>query len=224
VGGPLDGAAAEKDLTHFVDTGKPDARTLPALALKNANVTRTLARVTSLKDLSGAERAQLRSDVYLLDASIARLLHSSLVGDADAAALDEYSDRLMPITDYIPTWVKVAVAIALGLGTMIGWKRIVTTIGEKIGKARLSYAQGAAAELMTMSTIGVADAVGVPVSTTHILSSGVAGAMFAGRSGLQGGTLRNILLAWVLTVPACMLLGSVLFAAASLFVTLRLFG
>ena len=106
---------------------------------------------------------------------------------------------------------------------MIGWKRIVTTIGEKIGKAKLSYAQGASAELVTMSTIGLADIAGVPVSTTHILASGVAGAMFASHSKLQRTTLRNIVLAWVLTLPACMMLGSLLFAA-SLFVTLRLFG
>jgi PiT family inorganic phosphate transporter len=216
-------AAAEKHLERFVDTGKSSDLTLPSLALKNQRVTETLARVSSLKELSAAERSQLRVDVYLLDASFGRLLTSDLVGDADAAALDTYRDELMPITDYLPVWVKIAVALALGLGTMIGWKRIVTTIGEKIGKAKLSYAQGATAELVTMSTIGLADVVGVPVSTTHILASGVAGAMFAGRSGLQAATLRNILLAWVLTVPACMLLGSVLFAA-SLFVALRLFG
>jgi PiT family inorganic phosphate transporter len=221
--GPLDDATAEKHLSYFVDTGKSDATTLPALALKNANIVRTLSRITSLKELSAEERAQLRRDVYLLDASIDHLLRSDIIGDADAAALDTYRDELMPITDYIPNWVKFAVACALGLGTMVGWKRIVTTIGEKIGKAKLSYAQGASAELVTMSTIGLADVVGVPVSTTHILASGVAGAMFAGHSGLQAATLRNILLAWVLTVPACMLLGSVLFAA-SLFVTLRLFG
>ncbi|CAN5542916.1 inorganic phosphate transporter [soil metagenome] len=221
--GPLDDATASKHLSSFVDTGKPDAATLPALALKNASIVRTLSRVGSLKELSAEERAQLRRDVYLFDASVEHLLRSDIIGDADAAALDTYRDALMPITDYIPAWVKFAVALALGLGTMVGWKRIVTTIGEKIGKAKLSYAQGASAELVTMSTIGLADMVGVPVSTTHILASGVAGAMFAGRSGLQAATLRNILLAWVLTVPACMLLGSVLFAA-SLFVTLRLFG
>jgi PiT family inorganic phosphate transporter len=196
---------------------------LPALAFKNANIVRTLSRVTSLVELSPEDRAQLRRDVYLFDASVDHLLSSTLIGDADAAELDSYRDELMPVTDYIPIWVKVAVALALGFGTMIGWKRIVTTIGEKIGKAKLSYAQGASAELVTMATIGLADVVAVPVSTTHILASGVAGAMYASRSGLQAATLRNILLAWVLTVPACMLLGSVLFAA-SLFVTLRLFG
>ena len=113
--------------------------------------------------------------------------------------------------------------MTLGLGTMIGWKRIVRTIGEKIGQSHLTYAQGASAEVVAMLTIGAADVVGLPVSTTHILSSGVAGAMFASHSGLQRATLRNIVLAWVLTMPACMMLGSVLFAAI-LFVILRLFG
>ncbi|HSI01288.1 MAG TPA: inorganic phosphate transporter [Reyranella sp.] len=220
---PPDDSTAQANLERFADNGRSDARTLPSLAVKNADILRLLASVDSLRRLSVAERSRLRSNVYLLDTAIDRLLRSDLVGDADAASLDEYRDRLMPVTDYIPLWVKVAVALALGLGTMVGWRRIVVTIGEKIGRAKLSYAQGASAELVTMSTIGLADLGGFPVSTTHILASGVAGAMFAGRSGLQAATLRNILLAWVLTVPACMLLGSLLFAS-SLFVTLRLFG
>ena len=106
---------------------------------------------------------------------------------------------------------------------MVGWRRIVKTLGEKIGKSHLTYAQGASAELVAAGTIGMADVIGVPVSTTHILSSGIAGAMFANRSGLQAATLRNILLAWVLTVPATVLLGSVLFAAG-LYVALSFAG
>ena len=106
---------------------------------------------------------------------------------------------------------------------MIGWKRIVVTVGEKIGKSHLTYAQGACAELVAMSTISAADQLGLPVSTTHVLSSGVAGTMAANRSGLQAATLRNILLAWVLTLPACVLLGAATFAAA-LFVVFYLLG
>ena len=114
---------------------------------------------------------------------------------ADAAGLQQLRAQLLPLTDYIPLWVKIAVAVALGLGTMVGWKRIVVTVGEKIGLSHLTYAQGASAELVTMSTIGLADVVGLPVSTTHILSSGIAGAMYANHSGLQKATLRNIVLA-----------------------------
>jgi PiT family inorganic phosphate transporter len=100
----------------------------------------------------------------------------------------------------------------LGLGTMIGWKRIVVTVGEKIGKEHLTYAQGASAELVAMGTILAADQLGLPVSTTHVLSSGIAGTMAANRSGLQMDTLRNLLLAWVLTLPVCVLLGAGIFA------------
>jgi PiT family inorganic phosphate transporter len=107
--------------------------------------------------------------------------------------------------------VKVAVAIALGLGTMVGWKRIVITVGEKIGKNHLTYAQGAAAEITAMATIGEADYFGLPVSTTHVLSSGVAGTMAANHSGLQWGTVRNLLMAWVLTLPVAMMLSGFLF-------------
>ena len=95
---------------------------------------------------------------------------------------------------------------------MVGWKRIVVTVGEKIGKSHMTYGQGAAAELVAMITIGLADRYGLPVSTTHVLSSGVAGTMAANGSGLQMGTVRNILLAWVLTLPVCIFLGAGLFA------------
>jgi inorganic phosphate transporter, PiT family len=110
--------------------------------------------------------------------------------------------------------VKIAVAFALGCGTMIGWKRIVVTVGEKIGKSHLTYAQGASAELIAMGTIMAADSFGLPVSTTHVLSSGIAGTMAANRSGLQAKTLRNIVLAWVLTLPACVLIGAATFSSA----------
>src|SRR6202007_479406 len=125
--------------------------------------------------------------------------------------LGNYKKFLDNSTKFIPTWVKVAVAIALGLGTMVGWKRIVVTVGEKIGQSHLTYAQGASAELVAMATIGAADVYGLPVSTTHVLSSGVAGTMAANRSGLQMATIRNLLLAWVLTLPAAILLSGVLY-------------
>ena len=114
-------------------------------------------------------------------------------------------------TRFIPTWVKVAVAIALGLGTMIGWKRIVVTVGEKIGKSHLTYAQGASAELVAAGTIAAADIYGLPVSTTHVLSSGVAGTMAANGSGLQWATVRNLLMAWVLTLPCAIALSASLY-------------
>ena len=105
----------------------------------------------------------------------------------------------------------VAVALALGAGTMVGWRRVVLTVGEKIGKQGMTYAQGMSAQLTAVGAIGLANVFSLPVSTTHVLSSGVAGTMIANKSGLQGGTVRNILLAWILTLPASMLLAAGLF-------------
>jgi PiT family inorganic phosphate transporter len=131
----------------------------------------------------------------------------------DQLAIDAYHKGIDNATKFIPTWVKVAVALALGLGTMIGWKRIVITVGEKIGKDHLTYGQGAAAEITAMLTIGAADMYGLPVSTTHVLSSGVAGTMAANGTGLQWGTVRNLVMAWVLTLPVAIVLSATLFWA-----------
>ena len=119
-------------------------------------------------------------------------------------------------TNYVPFWIILAISISLGIGTMIGWRRIVVTIGEKIGKRHMTYAEGASAELIASSTIGLASGLGLPVSTTHVLSSGVAGAMVAtkGIKNLQASTIKNIVLAWVLTLPATMLISAVLFFLA----------
>jgi PiT family inorganic phosphate transporter len=125
--------------------------------------------------------------------------------------LNAYKGSLDAATKFIPTWVKVTVAIALGLGTMVDWKRIVITVGEKIGKSHLTYAQGASAELVAAATIFAADNFGLPVSTTHVLSSGVAGTMAANGSGLQWSTIRNLLMAWVLTLPCAIMLSAALY-------------
>jgi len=130
---------------------------------------------------------------------------------ADTAIIKNYKKHIDDATKFIPGWVKVAVALALGLGTMIGWKRIVVTVGEKIGKEHLTYAQGAAAEITAMATIWGADHLGLPVSTTHVLSSGVAGTMMANKSGLQWATVRNLAMAWILTLPASICLSALLF-------------
>jgi inorganic phosphate transporter, PiT family len=120
--------------------------------------------------------------------------------------------------EYAPTWVLVAVAIALGAGTTVGWKRIVVTVGEKIGKTHLTYSQGASAELVAMTTIGMADILGMPVSTTHVLSSGVAGSMAANKSGLEMSTIRSIAIAWILTLPVSIVLAGGLFLIFRIFV------
>ena len=166
-----------------------------------------------MTELNAEQRRTLRSDLYLTAESLGKLIKQHKLEDpAEQAAVAKLKTRMDKVTKFIPLWVKIAVAFALGLGTMIGWKRIVVTVGEKIGKTHLTYAQGAAAELVAMSTIMAADTINVPVSTTHILSSGVAGTMAANHSGIQMETLRNLLLAWVLTMPVCVLLGAGIFA------------
>jgi PiT family inorganic phosphate transporter len=155
----------------------------------------------------------VRNDMYLAGEAL-RLVAKTGDGNfnaAEKAALAEFRNFLEDATKYIPDWVKIAVSIALGLGTMVGWRRIVVTVGERIGKQPLTYGQGASAEVVAMVTIGAADFYGTPVSTTHVLSSGVAGTMAANGSGLQWGTVRNLLLAWVLTLPTAIVLSGVLY-------------
>ena len=155
----------------------------------------------------------IRNDMYLVSEGLRFMAKTDSlhVSDADKKVLDSYKKELDHSTKFIPTWVKVAVAIALGLGTMIGWKRIVVTVGERIGKTHLTYAQGASAEIVAMATIGAAELYGLPVSTTHVLSSGVAGTMVANHSGLQWATVRNLLMAWVLTLPVSIALAGGLY-------------
>jgi inorganic phosphate transporter, PiT family len=167
----------------------------------------------SIAKMPAASVANVRNDMYLASESIRLLQKDPKVAfSADAKRnLTAFKTEIDDATKFIPLWVKVVVAIALGLGTMVGWKRIVVTVGEKIGKTHLTYAQGASAEVVAMLTIGAADSFGLPVSTTHVLSSGVAGTMAANRSGLQLATLRNIAMAWVFTLPAAMILSGALY-------------
>ncbi|GAA4317160.1 inorganic phosphate transporter [Mucilaginibacter gynuensis] len=135
-------------------------------------------------------------------------------------ALKAASTELQHVTDFAPIWVIGIISISLGLGTMIGWKRIVVTIGEKIGNEHLNYAQGLTSELVAASTIGLSTGFGLPVSTTHVLSSGIAGAMVAsgGKGNLNNQTLRSIGLAWVLTLPVAIILAFLLFLFFHLFI------
>ncbi len=216
--------ATEELSAYLKTTGKVSPETYSALANKNREISETLAGHAKVSDLEPYARTALRTEIYLVSETLGKMAKQDLLKDpAEKTQLLSYKRSLELTTKFIPSWVKVMVAFTLGLGTMIGWKRIVVTVGEKIGKEHLTYAQGASAEIVAMGTIGVADFFGLPVSTTHVLSSGVAGTMAANHSGLQMGTLRNLLLAWVLTLPVCVLLGAGTFAAG-LFVVLNLFG
>lgn len=214
--GDVNGQTSVGDLSDFLKTtSKATPRTFDAAAGKNHDLLNELSNRQNYSDLTVEQKRRVRSDIYLMSESIKKFIKLKRIADAgEAMVLSQYSAALAKETKYIPDWVKIAVACALGVGTMVGWKRIVVTVGERIGKEHLNYAQGASAEIIAMTTIGLADRYGLPVSTTHVLSSGIAGTMAANRSGLQMETLRNILLAWVLTLPVCVLLGAAIFSAS----------
>ena len=207
--------AADEVSGYLKTNGKVTDRTFAAIGTKCREISEIITGKASLGELSPEQRKTLRSDLYLTSEGLGKLIKQKQLPDpAERKSTADLKKHMDKLTKFIPTWVKFAVAIALGLGTMIGWKRIVVTVGEKIGKEHLTYAQGASAELVAMATIMAADQYGLPVSTTHVLSSGIAGTMFANRSGLQTETLRNLLLAWVLTLPVCVILGAGIFAFA----------
>jgi PiT family inorganic phosphate transporter len=205
---------AEPTLTNFIQTKKYDPAVMLALQQEVTDIRNEAVGYGSLAGVPAGMQANVRNQMYLTSAALTLLPKATgapKISASDTAVLGNYKKFLDKSTKFIPTWVKVAVALALGLGTMIGWKRIVVTVGEKIGKTHLTYAQGAAAEITAMITIGLADGYGLPVSTTHVLSSGVAGTMAANKSGLQMSTIRDIALAWIFTLPAAAVLSGCLF-------------
>ena len=202
-----------EEVTEYVRTHQFTPNTMLALRQQVNEVANELSIYKELRQVPQANVRNFRNDLYVVSEAL-RLMQKSgnpTFPAADQAVLANYKKHVDGATKFIPDWVKVAVALALGLGTMIGWKRVVVTVGEKIGKDHLTYAQGAAAEITAMATIGAADMYGLPVSTTHVLSSGVAGTMAANRSGLQWSTVRNLLMAWVLTLPVSICLAGFLF-------------
>jgi PiT family inorganic phosphate transporter len=183
-----------------------------SLSVLSNDIVTNLKSYGAISHVPAAATPNLRNEMYLAGDAIRLLPKSGATFSAsETTALKGLSGSLEKGTRFIPLWVKVCVAIALGLGTMVGWKRIVVTVGERIGKTHLTYAQGASAELVAAATIMGAQYIGLPVSTTHILSSGVAGTMAANGSGLQWSTVRSIALAWVITLPAAMALAGGLY-------------
>jgi PiT family inorganic phosphate transporter len=200
-------------VTQFVAQRHISEGTYPSLAVLVKEIADQVARYGSLSKVPSETVGNTRNDMYLASEAIRFLMKDKEndLSKEEVGILNAYKGSLDGATKFIPNWVKIAVAIALGLGTMVGWKRIVVTVGEKIGKTHLTYAQGASAELVAAATIGAADMFGLPVSTTHVLSSGVAGTMAANGSGLQMATIRNLLMAWVLTLPAAILISGTLY-------------
>ncbi len=211
-GGDTNGTQ-DGEVERFISERKFSPDTMGAMAALAQKIQFEVTEYKSLRGVPPNMQRNVRNDMYLESEALRMMgkLKNPTFSAPDQAALTLYKSQLDTATKFIPTWVKVAVALALGMGTMIGWKRIVVTVGEKIGKTHLTYAQGMSAEIVAAITIILADQYKMPVSTTHVLSSGVAGTMAANRSGLQLSTLRNIAMAWVLTLPAAALLSASLF-------------
>jgi PiT family inorganic phosphate transporter len=214
---PTDVVAARKTVGDALRTKKLDNPAVyGALATLSTDIEGQVKSYGTLGHVPAAATPNMRNDMYLAgDATRILLKSKAALSAADKASLKGLQGKLEAGTRFIPTWVKIAVAFALGLGTMVGWKRIVVTVGEKIGKTHLTYAQGATAEIVAAVTILAADNYHLPLSTTHVLSSGIAGTMAANGSGLQWSTVRSIALAWVTTLPAA------IFLAGSLYFILR---
>jgi len=204
---------ARDEVSNYIRTRQFTPDTMLAMRVLVNGIGTEMAVYKDLKAVPQDKVRNFRNDMYVTSEAL-RLMKKSgnpKYSAPDAAIIANYKTHIDNATKFIPPWVKVAVALALGLGTMIGWKRIVVTVGEKIGKEHLTYGQGAAAEITAMFTIGAADWFGLPVSTTHVLSSGVAGTMAANKSGLQWATVRNLAMAWLLTLPVSICLSATLF-------------
>ncbi len=211
-----------------IDTTKLDTKHLKSVNLVKTEL-KEINEIVLKSDISSEidedKRFQVRTDIITISGTIEKLLKDDTFKNNSALSANDLSDiksnikELKTFTEFAPWWVILFISLSLGLGTMIGWKRIVVTIGEKIGKSHLSYAQGASAEIVAASTISVSTMLGLPVSTTHVLSSGVAGSMMAegGVKNLQSKTIKNIAIAWILTIPVTVLL------AGGLFLLFRMF-
>jgi inorganic phosphate transporter, PiT family len=210
----VDGGQARAKVTDYIRTKHLTAETLPALRQLVRFLEVEVRQNGTFQSAPSSDQTNVRNDMYVASEAL-RLMDKSgqpCFTPVEKTALAAYKNNLDKATKFIPNWVKVAVALALGLGTMVGWKRIVITVGEKIGKESMTYAQGVSAGLVAMLTILGADRFGLPVSTTHVLSSGVAGTMAANGNGIRMTTVRNIVAGWVLTLPAAALLSGLLYA------------
>ena len=194
---------------------EPDRKKLQETIDLTDHAKAKVANVITVAAIEKEERFLVRKDIMVMNRNLNQLLGKEelVISESNRNILETELKSIKSITDYSPVWVIMMIGVSLGLGTMIGWKRIVKTIGEKIGKEHLTYAQGASAELVAASTIAMSTNLGLPVSTTHVLSSGIAGSMVAskGIKNLQADTVRNILLAWFLTLPVVMILAGTLF-------------
>ncbi|MFL5754570.1 MAG: inorganic phosphate transporter [Bacteroidia bacterium] len=205
-------------MIYLIDTTKLSAKERTDIAKTKdrcAQLVGLIENKKTVEQIDSLKRFEVRKDILMISKNAEKigLGENSSLSTREKSELKGVIKEAKKITDYAPEWVIILISISLGLGTMVGWKRIVKTIGEKIGKQHMSYAQGASAEIVASATIGMASAWGLPVSTTHVLSSGVAGSMVAkkGLKNLQPKTIKTIAMAWVLTLPVTMVLSGALF-------------
>ncbi|MBF9235912.1 inorganic phosphate transporter [Hymenobacter sp. BT683] len=192
-----------------------DTKMLAEIQVQTSDLDRIFANTTRIEDLPRQTRFEIRRDILLIGNRAKKLLGSEKVSlsTQDRSIYDGAMKEMKTFTDYAPWWVLFMVSISLAVGTMVGWQRIVKTIGERIGKEHLSYAQGASSELVAAGMIGISTQFGLPASTTHVLTSSIAGSMVASRGvkNVNPGMVRTIALAWVLTLPVTMMLSGLLF-------------
>jgi PiT family inorganic phosphate transporter len=207
------GSNPRAELTDYIRTKHLQPNTVTAMRELVDQLDQEVSHYREYKDVPAQDQANVRNDMYVISEALGMMAKAKnpAFSPEEWDALTNYKGKVDKSIKYIPDWVKVAVALALGLGTMVGWRRVVVTVGEKIGKDHLTYAQGASAGLVAMGTIFLADNFGLPVSTTHILSSGIAGTMAANGSGLRWRTVRNIAAGWVFTLPAAALLSGLIY-------------
>lgn len=198
-----------------LELSAPDRKNLTEAKEMNTKLQERFKSLNAVSDIPREERFLVRKEIMLMARHLSDIAAKEEVklSQREKESLKTELKNVRKVTDYSPGWVILMISLSLGLGTMIGWKRIVKTVGEKIGKEHLTYAQGASAELIAASTIGMSSYFNLPVSTTHVLSSGIAGSMVAskGVKNLQGDTVRNILMAWFLTLPVVMIMAGTLF-------------
>ncbi|CUX96162.1 Low-affinity inorganic phosphate transporter 1 [Candidatus Gullanella endobia] len=165
-----------------------------------------LKNLDSYETLNTDQRTQVRRLLMCITDIIDKIAKLPETSSIDKHFLLNMRQDLLYTVEYASIWIVIAVALALSLGTMVGWRRVATTIGEKIGKKGMTYAHGLSAQITTALSIGIASYTGMPVSTTHVLSSAVSGTMLVDGGGIQGKTVKNILLAWALTLPTAIIL------------------
>jgi PiT family inorganic phosphate transporter len=174
-------------------------------------LTASFSHIKSVEDIPARERPAMRNDLNRVLTELRTASESKAISESEKKSAKSIHDNLMKSVQYAPWWVRVLSALCLGLGTMVGYKRIVKTLGERLGRQHLSPAQGASAELVAAALITAAGLSGYPVSTTHVVTGGITGTMVGSGAGVQQATLWQIGAAWVLTLPAIVALSAGLF-------------